>query len=76
MQSGKSCTIRESNQVSNVPRAHYTYYYVQSSILLAVAGVRKISSVECGFSPIKINFSDYPKCLMSRLNEVYVFCNT
>ena len=27
----------------------------------------------CGFSSIKIIFSDYPKCSISRINEVYVF---
>ena len=29
----------------------------------------------CGFSPIKIHFSDYPKSLISRINEAYVFFN-
>ena len=33
----------------------------------------KISSAACGFSPIKIHFSDYPISLFSRINEVYVF---
>ena len=37
--------------------------------------VRKISSVACGFSPIIIQFSDYLKILISRINEVYVFFN-
>ena len=27
----------------------------------------------CGFSSIKINYSDYPKSLISKINEVYVF---
>ena len=31
----------------------------------------KISSVACGFSSIKIDFSDCPKSLISRINEVY-----
>ena len=31
----------------------------------------KSSSVACGFSPIKIDFSDYPKSFISRINEVY-----
>ena len=36
----------------------------------------KISSVACGFSSIKIDFSDCPKSLISRINEVYgVFFN-
>ena len=49
------------NQIK--PRGmHYAKYYVRkSSILLAGTGVRKISSVVCEFSPIKIHFSDYPK---------------
>ena len=43
------------------PRMYYAKYYVRkSSILLAGTGARKISSVACGFSPIKIHFSDYP----------------
>ena len=34
--------------------------------------VWKISSVAWGFSFIKIDHSDYPKSLISRINEVYV----
>ena len=45
----------------------------KSSILLAGTGVWKISSVACGFSSIKIDYSDYRKSLISRINEVYVF---
>ena len=44
-----------------------------SSILLAVTSVWKISSVACGFSSIKNDYSDYPKKLISRINEAYVF---
>ena len=44
----------------------------KSSILLARTGVSKISSVACGYSSIKIDYSDYPKSLISRKNEVYV----
>ena len=44
----------------------------KSSILLAGTGVWKISSVACGFSSIKIDYSDYQKNLMSRINEDYV----
>ena len=36
-------------------------------------GAWKICSVACGFSSIKIDYSDYPKSLISRINEVYVF---
>ena len=34
---------------------------------------RKIGSVACGISSIKIDYSDYMKRLISRINEVYVF---
>ena len=50
--------------------------YQKSSILLAGTGVWKISSVAYGFSSIKIDYSDYLKSLISRINEineVYVF---
>ena len=33
----------------------------------------KVSSVACGFSPVEIDYSDYPKIFISRLNEVYFF---
>ena len=33
----------------------------------------KIISVACGFRVIKIDYSDYPKSLISRIDEVYVF---
>ena len=39
--------------------------------MLAGTGVWKISYVACGFSSIKIDYSDYPKSLISRINEVY-----
>ena len=75
-QSGKSGTIRKSNQASGVPYAHYALYYVQkSSILVARIGIWKISSLACGCSPIKIQFSEYPKNLISRINDGYVFFN-
>ena len=45
----------------------------KSSILLAGKGVRKISFLACEFSSIKIHLSDYPKTLISRINEVDVF---
>ena len=41
--------------------------------MLAGIGIWKISSVACGFSSIKIDYSDYPKSLISKINEVYVF---
>ena len=43
--------------------------YEKSSILLAGTGV----SIKCGLSPFEIHFSDYLKCSISRINEVYVF---
>ena len=42
----------------------------KSSILLARTGVRKISSVACEFSPLKILI-----LITCRINEVYVFFN-
>ena len=47
--------------------------YKLCSILLARNDVRKINSVASGFSPFKIHFSDYPKSLISRINEMYAF---
>ena len=47
--------------------------YQKCSILLAGTGVWKLSSVACGFGSIKIDYSDYPKSLISRINEIYVF---
>ena len=64
IQSGNSGTVRESNQATGVDKGALRvelHLYVQKSILLAGTGVRKISSVLCGFSPIKIHFSDYLK---------------
>ena len=49
------------------------YYVPNSSILFAGNGVVKISSVACGFSPVKIDYSDYPKSFISRINEDYFF---
>ena len=43
--------------------------YQKAPILLAGTGV----SLACGFSSIKIDYPDYPKSLISRINEVYVF---
>ena len=48
-------------------------YVPKSSILLAKTGVWKMSSVACGFSSLQINYSDYPKSLISRINEVNSF---
>ena len=33
----------------------------------------EMSSVACGFSSIKIDYSDYPESLISRINEVMFF---
>ena len=45
----------------------------QCSILLARTGVWKISSVACWFSSIKIDNSEYPKSLISRINNFMFF---
>ena len=72
--SGKSCTIQESNQASGVRKAHYALHSVRTrSILLAQMGVRKISFVAYGISPIKIHYFDYSKRFTNRINEVYAF---
>ena len=49
------------------------YFVPKCSILLAGTGPWKISYVACGLSSIKIDYSDYLKSLISRINEVYVF---
>ena len=49
--------------------------YQKAPFLIGGTGIWKISSVECGFSCFKIDYSDYPKSLISRINEVYVFFN-
>ena len=59
---GKSATIRESNHgsvyVSSISRSTTCIYVPKRFILLAGTGVWKISSVACGFSSIKIDYSD------------------
>ena len=73
---GKLYNRLSYGKVHHVCKEHYAYYYVpKSSILLARTGVWKICSVACGFSSIKIDYSDYPKRLISRINEVYAFFN-
>ena len=74
--SRKSTTIRESNHGSGVyRRITRSTMYQKSSILLAGTGVWKISSVACGLSSTIIDYSDHPKSLISRINEVYVVFN-
>ena len=48
-------------------------YMYQKTQFLAGRGVWKISSVACGFSPIKINYSAYLKSLISKINEALYF---
>ena len=56
--SGRSATIRESNHGSGECKEHYAWYCVpKRSILLARNGAVKISSVACGFCPVKIDCS-------------------
>ena len=67
---GKIRQNSESNQASGVFEGHYEKYYIlKSSILLARAGVGKISSAPCGFSPIQIHFSDFPKSVINRIKS-------
>ena len=55
-------------------RFFFGLVYVRCSIicmkklsLLARTGVRKTSSVACGVSPIKLDYSDYPKSFANRI---------
>ena len=47
--------------------------YQKSSNLFDGYGAARISSVACGFSPVKIDYSCYLKSLICRINEVYFF---
>ena len=40
---------------------------LKNCILLAGTGVKNDSTVVCGFSPIKIHYSDYPKQIIGVL---------
>ena len=56
--SGKFATIRESNHGSGVCNGHYALYYEpKSSILSAITGVWKISSIAGGFKNHKLHLS-------------------
>ena len=76
---GWSFHIRESPpQFENIMARVYVrsimcsmYYVPNSPILFARNGTVKISSVACGFSPVKVNYSDYPKSFISRINKVF-----
>ena len=48
-------------------------YVPKSSILLSELVYGKFRSVACWFSSIKIDYFEYPKGLISRINDVYVF---
>ena len=47
--------------------------YQKALFCLPEKGSVKISSVACGFSLVKIDYSDYPKCFISRINVLYFF---
>ena len=49
------------------------YYVPKSSILLAGTGIWNISCVACGFSSIKIDYSDYPKSYSAKLMKFIFF---
>ena len=67
LHSGVSVTI-QIMKIKSITRV------LKSYILLAGMGVWKISSVAYGFSS-QIDYSDDPRSLISRINEVYVFFN-
>ena len=67
---GKAASIRESNQGLGVYKENFAKYHVpKRPILLAGTGVWKKR-----FCSMWV-YSDYPKSLISRINEVYVFFN-
>ena len=47
--------------------------YQKAPFFFAGNGAVKISSVACRFSLVKIDNSDYPKSLISRINKSYAF---
>ena len=51
------------------------YYVPKNSILFAGNGAVKISSVACGFSRVKIDYSDYPKSYISRIKDFFFHKN-
>ena len=68
--SENSVTIRESRKGAlRVVLCTKKLHFVSRNLRV------EISSVACGFSSTKIDYSDYPKSLISRINEVYVFFN-
>ena len=77
--SGKSATIRESNQALGVHmydrRITRIVICTKSSILLDGKGVKKISFLAREFSRNKIYLSNCLKSLISRIIVVYVFFN-
>ena len=73
--SGKSAAIRESNQGCMYGALRVVLHVcTKCSILLAGTDVWKISYVACEFSPITIDFSDYQKSLISRINAITCCC--
>ena len=47
--------------------------YQKAPFCLPELAYGKYRSVACGFSSIKLDYSDYPKSFISRLNDVYGF---
>ena len=45
----------------------------KSSILLVGTGVRKKCILAFGYSPIKIQYYEYPQRFITRINEAYDF---
>ena len=50
-----------------------TMYHTAPFCKLELAYVKLVQYIACVFSSIKIDYSDHPKSLISRTNEVYVF---
>ena len=78
---GYGCLIRESPpQFENRIMARVyvrsitrSTMYQKAPFCLAGTDILNISSKAFGFSFISIDYSDYPKSLISKINEVYVF---
>ena len=47
--------------------------YIKAEFCFVGTGEKKLNSVSCEFSPIKIDYSDYQKRFIIRINEVVVF---
>ena len=73
--SGNSFTIRKSNLGSVVYKEHFAKHYLPKSSIFVIWNWRiwKISFVACGFSSIKIDYSEHPKSLIIRVKMKFIY---